>query len=191
MCQPHIKEWIWFACQRNDAEELAQAIIVEWNSRFTRRLGDGVYSPITFRARIRLSLPLWPRASEKERRETVIHEACHCIVGYKHGIVAHHGLEWKQAMRNCGVEPLRNHTVDRTGLARRRRLFILLDCPNEGLERKCRINVRQFNLLKKGKWFRCKVCGLNLTRESAIEEDRATLENFKSSPSCQNLFSAI
>ena len=68
-----IKEWIWFACQRNDAEELAQAVIVEWNSRFTRRLGDGIYSPLTFRARIRLSVPLWPRASEKDRRETVIH----------------------------------------------------------------------------------------------------------------------
>jgi SprT protein len=172
MCQPHIKEWIWFACQRNDAEELAQAIIVEWNPRFTRRLGDGIYSPVTFRARIRLSLPLWPRASEKDRRETVIHEACHCIVGYKHGVVAPHGLEWKAAMRNCGVEPLRHHNVDRTGLARRQRLFILLDCPNEGLERKCRIRSKEFNLLRQGKWFVCKVCGLNLSRESAIEEDR-------------------
>lgn len=178
MCQYHIKEWIWFACESNGVPELAQAIIVEWNPRFTRRLGDGVYSPITYRARIRLSLPLWPRASDKDRRETVIHETCHCIVGYKHldkgsfGVVAPHGSEWKQAMRNCGVEPLRNHTVDRTGLARSQRLFILLDCPNDGLERKCRITAKQFNLLQKGKWFVCKNCGLNLSRESAIEEDR-------------------
>ena len=176
MCQPHIKEWIWFACQRNDAEELAQAIVVEWNSRFTRRLGDGLYSPITFRARIRLSIPLWPRASEQERREAVIHETCHCIVGYKHGVVAHHGQEWKQAMRNCGIEPLRGHNVDRTGLARRQRLFILLDCPAEGLEKKCRIRSKEFNLLQQGKWFCCKVCGLHLTRESAIEEDRTTVQ---------------
>ena len=103
MCQHDIKEWIWFACQRNDAEELAPITTVEWNCRFTRRLGDGLYNPVTFRARIRLSIPLWPRASEKERRETVIHEACHCIVGYKHGVVAAHGLEWKQAMTNCGL----------------------------------------------------------------------------------------
>ncbi len=176
MCDHHIKTWIWFACQRNDAEELAQAIVVEWNSRFTRRLGDGVYSPVTFRARIRLSLPLWPRASEKERRETVIHEVCHCIVGYKHGSVAHHGQEWNQAMKNCGVEPLRNHNVDRTGLARRRRLFILLDCPNQGIERKCRIRSKEFNLVQQGKWFVCKVCGLHLTRESAIEEDRTAVQ---------------
>ena len=178
MCQPHIKEWIRFACECNGVPELAQAIIVEWNPRFTRRLGDGIYSPITFRARIRLSIPLWPRASEQDRREAVIHEACHCIVGYKHGHVAHHGLEWKEAMRNCGVEPLRGHNVDRTGLARRRRLFILLDCPNEGLEKKCRIRAREFNLLKRGKWFVCKVCGLHLSRESALEEDRRELENF-------------
>ena len=171
MCQPHIKEWIRFACESNEVPELAQAIIVEWNSRFTRRLGDGVYSPLTFRARIRLSLPLWPRASEKDRREAVIHETCHCIVGYKYEVVAPHGLEWKEAMKNCGVEPLRGHNVDRTGLARRRRLFILLDCPNEGIERKCRIRSKEFNLVQQGKWFVCKNCGLPLTRESALEED--------------------
>ena len=173
MC--HIKSWILQACESNGVPELAQAIIVEWNSRFTRRLGDGVYSPITFRARIRLSLPLWPRASEKDRRETVIHEACHCIVGYKFGVVAHHGSEWKAAMKNCGVEPLRHHNVDRTGLARRQRLFILLDCPNEGLERKCRIRSKELNLVQRGKWFVGKVCGLHLTRESALEEDRTAI----------------
>jgi hypothetical protein len=42
MCQPHINEWIRFACECNGVPELAQAIVVEWNSRFTRRLGDGI-----------------------------------------------------------------------------------------------------------------------------------------------------
>ena len=81
----HIKEWIRFACECNEVPELAQVIVVEWNPRFTRRLGDAGYSPITYRARIRLSIPLWPRASEQDRRETVIHETCHLIVGFKHG----------------------------------------------------------------------------------------------------------
>ena len=90
-------------------DELAQVIVVEWNPRFTRRLGDAAYNSITFRARIRLSSPLWPRTSEEDRRETVIHEACHIIVGYKFGqVAAPHGSEWKEAMRNCGVEPLRD-----------------------------------------------------------------------------------
>ena len=125
------------------------------------------------RARIRLSTVLWPRASEEERRETVVHEMCHIVVGYKHGYAASaHGFEWKEAMRNCGVEPRRLHSVDRTGLIRRRRLFILRDCPNEDIERKCRCTTREFNLLRKGTQMWCKLCGLHLNQNSSIEEDR-------------------
>jgi SprT protein len=170
-----ITEWIRFACDRNCVPELARVIVVEWNRRFTRRLGDGGYNLRTKGARIRLSIPLWPRTSEQERRETVIHEACHCIVGFKHGQVARpHGGKWKQAMGACGVRPLRTHNVDRTGLARRQRRFILLDCPNEGRENKCRINAWQHNLLRHGKKMWCKVCGLNLNRHSSLEIDSAT-----------------
>ncbi len=168
----HIRRWIRFACECNNVDELAQVIVVEWNPRFTRRLGDASYSHVTFRARIRLSIPLWPRASERDRRETVIHEACHIIVGYRHGFVVPHGSEWKQAMKNCGVEPLRTHEVDRTGLARRQKRFVLLDCPHEGVERKCRCSARELNRLRRGVEMWCRNCGLHLDRESAVEEDR-------------------
>ena len=102
-----IKGWIWFACERNGVEELAQTIIVEWNKRFTRRLGDAYYNPFAYRARIRLSIPLWPRASAEDRRETVIHEVCHVIAKYKFGLfVADHGSEWKE-----GYAELRRRTA--------------------------------------------------------------------------------
>ena len=52
------------------------------------------------------------------------------------------------------------------------RRFVLLGRPTEGLKRKCRIGAKEFNLAQRGKWFCCKNCGLHLTRESAIEEDR-------------------
>jgi SprT protein len=169
----HIREWIRFACDCNKVPELAQVILVEWNSRFTRRLGDAAYNSVTFRARIRLSIPLWPRATDQDRRETVIHEACHIIVGYKHGFaVSAHGPEWKKAMENCSVEPLRLHAVDRTGLARKQRRFILLACPYEGVERKCRCTIRELNRLRCGVEMWCKVCGLHLNREAAVDEDR-------------------
>ena len=168
-----IREWIRFACERNDVTELAQAFSVEWNPRFTLRLGDAHYSPTSMRGRIRLSVPLWPRASTEVRMETVVHETCHVIVGFKHGFVSRpHGAEWKQAMQNCGVNPIRLHSVDRTGLIRRRRLFILRDCPNEDIERKCRCTTREFNLLRKGTQMWCKLCGLHLHQNSSIEEDR-------------------
>jgi len=174
-----IREWIRFACECNDVPELAQVVFVEWNGRFTHRLGDATYNRITYRARIRLSSVLWPRASEEVRMETVVHEACHVIVGFKHGYVPRpHSSEWKAAMRNCGFEPHRLHTIDRTGLARRRRRFILCDCPNQGIEKKCRIRAREYNLVRNGTEFWCKVCGLHLHQDSSIEEDRtATLQN--------------
>jgi SprT protein len=168
-----IREWIRFACERNEVPELAQVILVEWNTRFRCRLGDASYNPITYRARIRLSTPLWPRASAEVRMETVVHEACHVIVGFKHGFgPAAHGTEWKQAMRNCGLKPRRLHSVDRSGLARRRRRFVLCDCPNE---QKCRILIRQFNLVRRGGEFWCKVCGLHLNQNASIEEDRGNV----------------
>jgi SprT protein len=169
----HIRSWIRFACDCNKVPELAQVILVEWNPRFTRRLGDAAYNSVTFRARIRLSSPLWPRTSSDDQRETVIHETCHIIVGYQHGFAAAaHGAEWKQAMKNCGVEPLRLHTIDRTGLARKQKRFILLDCPRQGAERKCRCSIREYNKLRRGVEMWCKVCGLHLDRESAVEVDR-------------------
>ena len=106
-----IREWIRFACECNQVIELSQVIVVEWNRRFTRRLGDGGYNPVNHRARIRLSTPLWPRAPDQDRKETVLHEACHIIVGFKHGYVAAHGAEWREAMKNCEVPPLRTHSV--------------------------------------------------------------------------------
>ena len=171
----HIRSWIRFACDCNEVSELAQVIVVEWNRRFTRRLGDGAYSRTTYRARIRLSVPLWPRASEEDRRETVIHEACHIIVAYQYGFaVPPHGAEWRLAMKHCGIEPLRLHSVNRTGLARKHRRFILLDCPTQGFEKKCRCTIREYNMLKRGTEMWCKRCNLHLDRESAIEEDKAT-----------------
>jgi predicted SprT family Zn-dependent metalloprotease len=106
----------------------------------------------------------------------VIHEACHIIVGYKHGFgPAPHGLEWQEAMEKCGVEPLRTHTVDRTGLARKQKRFVLIACPHEGLERKCRCSAREYNKLRRGEEFWCKVCGLHLNRDVAVEEDRTAI----------------
>lgn len=166
--------WVRFACERNGVPELAQAIQIEWNRRFTRRMGDALYNPFTFRARIRLSnSPLWARASDQERFETVVHEASHVIAWYTFGLsIKAHGPEWRQAMRNCGVEPVRTHSVDRTGLVRRQRRSVLLDCPGQGIDHKCRITARKFNLVQRGAVLYCKKCGIDINRESPIEKDR-------------------
>ncbi len=97
-----------------------QPIHVEFNSRFTRRMGDAnvVYGI----GIIRLSRKLWDRASEEQKREVIIHEACHVIQRVRdmeRGCRSSaHGEHWKSLMRKCGVRPNRCHTVDRTGLVK-------------------------------------------------------------------------
>ena len=73
-------------------------------------------------------------------------------------------------MRKCGVEPMRTHSVDRTGLIRRQRQFILVGCPNAELGHRCRITARQANLLRRGQEFWCEVCGLHLDLEAVLKE---------------------
>jgi SprT protein len=167
-----IREWVRYACECNGVPELSPIIKVEWNTRFTRRMGDGMFSPSKMMGRIRLSVPLWGRASEQDRRESVIHEACHVIVFYNDRNAASHGAEWREAMKRCGVDPQRTHTVDRTGLVRRKRLFVLCNCPKD---EKCRIGIRTFNLVRRGAEFQCNVCGLDITQASAIEKEETAV----------------
>jgi hypothetical protein len=75
-------------------------------------------------------------------------------------------------MANCGVQSLRTHEVDRTGLHRRQKRFILLDCPNQGHDHKCRMGVREFNQIQRGVVMFCKKCGLVVKLETVVEEDR-------------------
>lgn len=164
-----IRQWIDFACEQNGVRQLSDSIMVEWNSRFTRRLGDAVYFRSTGLGRIRLSIPLWPRASDQDRRETVIHEACHVIVGYKFCNAPHHGAEWKAAMRACGIKPSRTHEIDRTDLTRKKRLFVVLDCPNPDIKRKCHVGVRLRNRLQKGDVITCRVCALVIDGTAKVE----------------------
>lgn len=89
-----IRKWIEHACNCNGVPTLVHKIDFEFNASFTSRLGDAKWDRKRKRGRIRLSTPLWERASEKDRYETVIHEACHVIVGFVYPYrVSAHGNE--------------------------------------------------------------------------------------------------
>lgn len=112
-----IRDQVQFACDCCGCPELAKKISIEFNNRFTRRMGDA--SKKWDHYFIRLSAPLWPRATEAQRRETVIHEACHIIDSYLNGRMCGHKHPWKLLMIKCGLKPERCHSVDRTGIARK------------------------------------------------------------------------
>lgn len=98
-------------------EELLSRVSLEWSHRFTSRLGDATWSGCG-RHQIRLSQVLWPVTSPEERRETIVHEACHIFVFENHGggmTVEPHGADWIECMAACGYRnPSIYHHVDRT-----------------------------------------------------------------------------
>jgi SprT protein len=146
-----IREWITDACIAVGRIDLAHRIKWEWNSRFTRRLGDA--SPHLMR--IRLSIPLWDRVDDAKHRNTVVHETCHLLAPIiAGGRVQSHGATWKRLMRQCGQEPNRCHNADRTGLARTMPRVATATCG-------CMIHHLTKNLLGKmqrGRKYTCRAC---------------------------------
>ena len=108
-----IRSLIHFACQSNGVVALSKKIGFRFRKQFTRILGQAFAQSKL----IEFSSPLWARASESERKQVIIHEACHIIAYYKYGFdIKPHGSEWKRCMVESGVAPLRCHNVDRKGL---------------------------------------------------------------------------
>jgi len=166
-----IRGWIDFACDSNGVPELKYKIDFEFNASFTSRIGDASWNRKGCqRGRIRLSVQLWSRASEVDQYETVIHEACHIIAYYKFGTrIEPHGTEWKQTMGACDVEPERCHQVDRTGLKRKRNLFLISECPKK--TDRCVVGAKTFNQLKEGATFVCRACKLKIGFHSVENHD--------------------
>lgn len=80
------------------------------------------------RAEIRLSAPLWLRATPEERDETIVHELAHIIDflrnnGWRKGTGGKrlvHDQVFKAIVQSLGGEGSRCHKVDTSGLKRRR-----------------------------------------------------------------------
>jgi predicted SprT family Zn-dependent metalloprotease len=107
---------------------LERYLRIEWKG-FTWRMGDARLFKVRGRltAQVRLSIPLWPRASEEERDQTVAHEVAHLIQRWRQrrgdyarapvASLSSHGVAWRSVMRELGYKPDRCHEVP-TGAAR-------------------------------------------------------------------------
>jgi len=146
-----------------------------WNKRFTRKLGDAMGTT----GRMRFSVPLWPRATEQEREETVLHELAHILVFAQCGVIRQgfgrqresHGPNWKAMMRALGANPQRCHTVDRTGLKRTQERYVV-PCP--GCDRKHSISKSlRTKWVRQRQTRRCK-CLTSLGPELAAAARRAS-----------------
>ncbi len=130
-----VHAWIGETLEKLDCVGLSDQLDVQWNNRFTRKIGDSRIEVCEARywSRIRFSVKLWPRATPEQRRSTVIHEVCHLVCAYQ----AHaggqvrpkvHGVEWGMLMRRCGVPPDRTHNVKCDDLNRRQWVGVGCEC---------------------------------------------------------------
>ncbi len=157
----NVRAWVDDALEQLGYPDLQ--ILIGWNSRFTSRMGDASCPYLI--GGIRLSIPLWPRASESERREVVLHEVCHVVVIYENKKtgkkVRSHGREWQHKMRQLGLEPKRCHQVSTEGLKRTRKT-VQMYCA-------CKIQMETPRVAKRisrgSHWYRCVKCKAKLKFE--------------------------
>ena len=104
-----IRELIIYACDECGVPELARSIRVEFNRRFTRRLGDACYYRVSDSGLIRLSSKLWPTMDEIEQENTILHEVAHIITDKLHPEDRRfdrsgHGPYWKKIAAKVGAK---------------------------------------------------------------------------------------
>lgn len=171
------RTWFREALEILECEHLEREVAFHFNERFSARLGDARYRDRHGRVapRIRLSAPLWPRVSDAERKETVVHETCHVVQlyeAYKAGKrVKPHGKEWQYLMRKCGYEPKVTHDVDTAGVKNSRKTArVYCRCPEPAHA----VTPRLWERVAMGRRYTCRTCKARLTtkapeRASAVE----------------------
>jgi SprT protein len=152
---------VGFACVVCGVPKLAGKINIEFNNRFTSRMGDANANYM----RIRLSSPLWKIATEVQRRETVIHEACHIIDSRKYGVTTSHGRNWQRCMTMCGLEPNRLHRVDTSSVTQVRRRCAVegCTCVTDPLND---VGSTVGGRMRKGREYHCRKCGNQIFLEN-------------------------
>jgi predicted SprT family Zn-dependent metalloprotease len=154
-----IRELIEGACRACGVPGLSGKIRVSWSGRFISRMGDARWDGVRGLGFVRLSRPLWPKASDEERRETVIHETCHVIADCRFGGKQGHGPAWRHMMGLCGyARPQRCHSVDHEAIQQRRqrrRVEVRARC---GCAEGVVLGPVQARRLRAGAAYRCRKC---------------------------------
>jgi hypothetical protein len=121
MTDQEVEDLIRHAYTVNMVEDKLSLVTWAWSDKLGRRMGCCCCSVGDKNdLHIMLSSVLFPRASDYERRNTVIHEACHATENIRVGIKKHaennHGFDWETMVLRTGYEPFQYHTVDIEGV---------------------------------------------------------------------------
>ena len=156
----NIQKIIADGCVKAGHAILPALIRVEWNGRFTRRLGDATYNHATKNGRIRLSTQLWASMNEYEKTDTVLHEVAHIINMYRgtHDKTrGGHNNAWKQICRTIGAKPQQYAPASTADFAqfRRRATRHAVSC---GCNKPHMITSHRLTKMKKGHRYGCRLC---------------------------------
>ena len=154
--------------------DLVDKITVYFYDRFRSSGGDANYT----KRRIRLSSRIFPHKTVEQRRQSIIHEACHIVVRHLYGYGAKpHGWQWKNCMISMGLEPERCHDIDvyALGISKRRQRK-----PKEVAQcycaDGCRVGPIVAKRIRQGLKYRCGKCGATLKLGGMTETGNAFLQ---------------
>jgi predicted SprT family Zn-dependent metalloprotease len=163
-----IRELIEYACNEMGCDDLIPHIKVEWNNRFTTRLGDAKYSgairdprPV---ALIRLSTKLWPTMKKEDQEDTILHETAHLIDSFVNGNRfvmmqdrSGHGRTWKEIARRVGARPRRFAKQSEAAFAKfarkKTKYTVKCACKNPHV-----VSKNLVTKMRKGQMRRCRRC---------------------------------
>ena len=146
--------------------DLVGKVSVSFNNRFTSRMGDALYIRRNDRGQIRLSRPLWGYATPEERRNTIIHEACHILADRDNEKKFNpeftrrrvkrvgHGSLWRRYMRRAGIKRIeRCHAVKHPPLRRPTKTYkAYCGC------RDWHLTANRVGRMNNGRTYTCKAC---------------------------------
>lgn len=121
MTDQEVEDLVRHALTANMVEAKLVTLSWSWSDRIGKWMGCCCCSRRDPRdMHIELSSILFPRATDYERRNTVIHEACHAVENLRVGVAKHaaasHGFDWETAVLRTGYEPIELHNVDTEGV---------------------------------------------------------------------------
>jgi len=151
MTNSEVWDWIRFACDCNGCPEVAGRIKLVWSNRMTSSMGIASKKPFNDYYELKLSVKLFARASEEEKRQTIIHEACHIIDGIINRVKMSHGAGWAACMRRADCKPEVYHSVSNAGLNRR---FVYTCACGQVYK----LSSRMHNSINRGRYRVCRSC---------------------------------
>jgi predicted SprT family Zn-dependent metalloprotease len=139
---------------------MTEQIKISFSNRMTSRAGMAYYfgNKTSDKYEIRLSAPLFMRATEAQREDIIIHEYCHILDKFLYVSMRGHQYYWQNLMVKLGFKPSRCHYIDNSDISQQKYKTKCKGCGNE-----MRFSKIVYRRLSQGQRYYCAICKTNFT----------------------------